>query len=43
MIIKFKTKKQMLDFFKKYEIRDEELLEITLLLDEDKIFQEANI
>lgn len=37
MIIKFKTKEQMMKFFEQYEIRDEELLSITLLLDDDKL------
>lgn len=39
MIIKFKTKEQMLNFFKQYEIKDEELIAITLLLDEKKLFE----
>lgn len=41
MIIKFKTKEQMLKFFEQYEIRDEELLSITLLLDDAKMLEDA--
>lgn len=37
MILKFKTKEQMLKFFSQYEIKDEELLSITLLLDDEKL------
>lgn len=42
MIIKFKTKEQMITFFNQYEIKDEELLSITLLLDDEKMLQESN-
>ena len=42
MIVKFKTKDQLMKFFETYLIRDEELIAITLLLDEDKMLQESN-
>lgn len=42
MIIKFKTKEQMIKFFNQYEIKDEELLSITLLLDDDMMLKEES-
>lgn len=40
MIIKFKTKEQLLEFFNNYEIKDEELLAITLLLDDERMIKD---
>lgn len=39
MFFEFKTKEQLLKFFDTYLIRDEELLKIMLLVDEEKLFQ----
>lgn len=39
MIIQFKTKQQLLNFFNQYLIYDDELLGITLLLDEEKLLK----
>lgn len=38
MILNFESKEQLINFFNQYLIYDDELLAITLLIDDEKIF-----